>query len=298
MAERGFIGKGLSWFSVVALVSAACGGDDAAAPRPASNTSISVIDLSVTDPWSRQPAAGQPNAAVYMIVSNPTGTDITILNVSSPVTERVELHESVTNDNGTVRMQRITAGVIVPAGGAVSFEPGGAHVMMRDIDSTTYPTDNVEVTLETDRGDSITFNAEVRTLDGTPAASEQPDSGNTKTSSAPPPMPDTTQAVDVAQSTTNSTTTEPDDSVIRITIDVIGSDVLIDDSRVDVPLGADVELTVSADSVDEVHVHGYDFLGVVIPTTPAVLTFTANIPGVFEVELEEAGHLLLELVVS
>jgi hypothetical protein len=46
---------------------------------------------------------------------------------------------------------------------------------------------------------------------------------------------------------------------------------------------------VTTDSVDEVHVHGYDFVGIVIPTAPAVLTFTADIPGVFEVELEEAG---------
>lgn len=167
MRGRWSIGRRLSLFAVAALIWTACGGDGAV--QPALTASASVTDVSVTDPWSRQPAIGQPNAAVYMVVSNPTATDVTILNASSPVTDRVELHEAVRNDSGTVQMQRIGAGVVVPAGGGVSFEPGGAHVMMLDIDSATYPTDNVEVTLELDSGDTLTFNAEVRAIDGTPA---------------------------------------------------------------------------------------------------------------------------------
>ena len=55
---------------------------------------------------------------------------------------------------------------------------------------------------------------------------------------------------------------------------------------------------VEADVSDEVHVHGYDLLAEVSPDEPAVIVFRANAPGVFEVELEGAGLLLLELTVT
>ncbi|MEJ7583008.1 MAG: hypothetical protein WKF43_02765 [Acidimicrobiales bacterium] len=44
--------------------------------------------------------------------------------------------------------------------------------------------------------------------------------------------------------------------------------------------------------------HGYDLRADVEPGAPRELTSTADIPGVFEVELEEAGQKLLDLEVS
>jgi len=55
---------------------------------------------------------------------------------------------------------------------------------------------------------------------------------------------------------------------------------------------------VTADVVDEVHVHGYDLFADVAPGAPATINFVADIPGVWEVELEGAGALLVELEVS
>jgi FtsP/CotA-like multicopper oxidase with cupredoxin domain len=62
--------------------------------------------------------------------------------------------------------------------------------------------------------------------------------------------------------------------------------------------GDDVEIIVHADVSDEVHVHGYDLHGDVTPDSPARISFTAEAPGIFEVELESAGLLLFELKVS
>lgn len=120
----------------------------------------------MTDAWSRQPVSGQPTTAVYAVVSNPTGDDITIVGASSPVTDRVELHETVENADGTMTMREMDDGFVVPAGGDFTFESGGPHIMLFDIDADTYPTDQVEITLDFDGADPITFDAEVRTLDG------------------------------------------------------------------------------------------------------------------------------------
>jgi copper(I)-binding protein len=154
----------------LALALASCGGDDAA--------SESAGEIAVADAWSRQPVSGQPTTAVYAVVSNPTNADITIVAASSPITDRVELHETVENDDGTMTMREMDDGFVVPAGGDFTFESGGPHIMLFDIDADTYPTDQVEITLDFDGADSITFDAEVRTLDGDTMGSMDMDSSD------------------------------------------------------------------------------------------------------------------------
>lgn len=62
-------------------------------------------------------------------------------------------------------------------------------------------------------------------------------------------------------------------------------------------LGEEVTIRVSGDSSDHVHVHGYD-LFLHLTEGAGELVFTADIPGVFEIELEEAGVTLVRLEVS
>lgn len=67
--------------------------------------------------------------------------------------------------------------------------------------------------------------------------------------------------------------------------------------RVEVKLGSQVVIEVLVDAADEIHVHGYDDEAAVAPGKPTRLVLTANIPGVFEVELH-SGVMLCELRVS
>ena len=71
-----------------------------------------------------------------------------------------------------------------------------------------------------------------------------------------------------------------------------------DTGRVPVPAGEHVTLVVTSDAPDELHVHGYDLGADLAPGTPATVEFDATIPGVFEVELHDAGTLLLSLQVG
>ena len=90
---------------------------------------------------------------------------------------------------------------------------------------------------------------------------------------------------------------EPDPDVVEIEVEVEDGNVE-GPGDVEVQQGERVRLVVEADVSDEVHVHGYDLLAEVSPDEPAVIVFRANAPGVFEVELEGAGLLLLELTVT
>jgi FtsP/CotA-like multicopper oxidase with cupredoxin domain len=67
---------------------------------------------------------------------------------------------------------------------------------------------------------------------------------------------------------------------------------------VSVDVGDEVTIRVTADVADEVHVHGYDLKTDTVPGQAVEISFAAAIPGQFEVELEDAGVLLVNLTVS
>ncbi|HEX8003165.1 MAG TPA: hypothetical protein VF519_10770 [Mycobacteriales bacterium] len=65
-----------------------------------------------------------------------------------------------------------------------------------------------------------------------------------------------------------------------------------------VKLGSNVRVAVTADTADEVHVHGYDKKQDTQPGCPTAIDLVANIAGTVEVELEEAGIQLFEIKAS
>ena len=69
-------------------------------------------------------------------------------------------------------------------------------------------------------------------------------------------------------------------------------------SRARVKVNQTVVLRVTSDTEDEVHVHGYDERVPVGPGQVGEVSFLANIPGTFEVELEKAHRRITTLEVQ
>jgi hypothetical protein len=115
-------------------------------------------------------------------------------------------------------------------------------------------------------------------------------------------------ATTTVASTTTSTTSEPASTAeptttagfagTLIEVKVTGDEVDTASRRVRVNRGEKVRIRVEADHAEEVHVHGYDLKEHVGPGKPAVIEFTADAPGVYEVELEGAALRLFELQVQ
>jgi len=64
-----------------------------------------------------------------------------------------------------------------------------------------------------------------------------------------------------------------------------------------VNLGDTVLIKVTSGVADEVHLHGYDISSGVDAGHDAEILFEASVPGIFEVELEDAQLQLMELTV-
>ncbi len=112
----------------------------------------------------------------------------------------------------------------------------------------------------------------------------------------------TTSAASDAMATTSTTTTStttapPEDPqlVIEVVIDADGSVEVL--SLPEVARGDEVTVVVTSEIADEVHVHGYDVYADLSPGIRTEFTFIADIPGIFEVELEGSHDLLFELQV-
>ena len=112
------------------------------------------------------------------------------------------------------------------------------------------------------------------------------------------PAPSPTSAAPSAVATSAAPAPSPSPSGTVVEVDYSGGKVTGVDARVPVKLGERVVLRFTSDVVEEIHVHGYDLYTDLVPGTPAEITFVADIPGSFEVELHEAGRPLFQLRVA
>lgn len=107
----------------------------------------------------------------------------------------------------------------------------------------------------------------------------------------------TTTSATTATSTGDAATTTAGFAGKLVQVRVAGGKVETAQRRVRVSRGDRVRIQVQGDQADEVHVHGFDLKEPVGPGKPATVEFTADLPGVWEVELENAKRKLFDLEV-
>ena len=107
-----------------------------------------------------------------------------------------------------------------------------------------------------------------------------------------------------ASSASTTAATSPDNTAsteagpVVIEASVAGGKVTVEKDRFEVAKGSDVVIRVTDDVEEPIHLHGYDIETDAAPGKPAEISFTADVPGVFEVELEDSGTLLFEIEVK
>ena len=87
--------------------------------------------IHVTHPWSLALPDVARNGAAYMNISNRGETVDRLIDVSSPIAERVSLHGHTMKD-GIVRMRPVETIDVEPSTSSV-LAPGGLHIMLTDL---------------------------------------------------------------------------------------------------------------------------------------------------------------------
>lgn len=103
----------------------------------------SVDVLTVTGAWARPTPPGAENGVIYFTVESPVSDAVVGIDVPPSVASGAELHETTGSagsspmpnmpgmgGEGSEMSMVVLERVAVPAGGRVTFEPGGKHVML------------------------------------------------------------------------------------------------------------------------------------------------------------------------
>jgi protein SCO1 len=145
-----------AWLLAAAAAVAHAGAAVAPAVEPASSASISVAGA-----WSRATAGAASVGVVYFEVINAGPAD-TLLSIECPAAERVEMH-ATTRADGMMKMRPVPT-VDVPAGGRLSFQPGGLHAMLIGLKQPLREGGRLPLTLVFRRAGRLQFDAAIQGL--------------------------------------------------------------------------------------------------------------------------------------
>ncbi|HOF63955.1 MAG TPA: copper chaperone PCu(A)C [Dermatophilaceae bacterium] len=120
--------------------------------------------LTVTDPWVKAADTGMTGA--FMVVKNSGTTDLQIVSASSPASSMMQLHETVMDAGGAMKMQEKSGGFSIKAGATHEFKPGGDHIMFMGLGSPLKSGTTTVITLKFADGSTLPVTAEVRTFSG------------------------------------------------------------------------------------------------------------------------------------
>lgn len=93
------------------------------------------VALGFYKPWAR-PAANIDgkinNSAIYLTIINDTDNSYNVINASSNIANKVEFHQTFTDEKGVSKMVKVDK-IAIPAHTSVELKPGGAHIMLYDL---------------------------------------------------------------------------------------------------------------------------------------------------------------------
>ena len=116
-------------------------------------------DLEVDSAWARASIGTSRPGAAYFTVRNLGDETDRLTGLSSPVSAMPMLHETTLSE-GVSRMAHVEAAEI-PAGGELTLEPGGMHVMLMELTTPLKEGATFPLTLTFEAGGEITVEVPV-----------------------------------------------------------------------------------------------------------------------------------------
>ena len=143
----------LSIFLLGSLLSA-CGSNG-------STPTSSGPDIKIEGAWARPSPKMAGAGAAYMTFKNTGGEADTLIAGQTPAAEVIELHETLIDDNGVMKMRPKEGGIEVPAGGSAELHPGGMHIMLIKLAKPLEVGDVIPLTLTFEKSGEMTVDVPV-----------------------------------------------------------------------------------------------------------------------------------------
>ncbi len=102
------------------------------------------------------------NSAIYLEIVNNSDTDYNLVNVSSDVANKVELHKSFVDEKGVSKMVKLDK-LVIPTKTSAVLQPGGMHIMLLDLKTILKVGDKFDLFLYFDNNIQKVVQVEVKT---------------------------------------------------------------------------------------------------------------------------------------
>lgn len=90
-----------------------------------------LANIKVTNAYSFETTSVQKNGAVFFEIENPGDADLKLVSAEADVSETVELHTHIMEDDKM--MMRQVEAYDIPAGSTLKLEPMGHHIMLMNL---------------------------------------------------------------------------------------------------------------------------------------------------------------------
>ena len=111
-------------------------------------------EVLITEAWASKPVSkGVDMAAAFMCIENDGSFPIQVVEVSSPIINRIEIHR-IQHQDGIVRMRRVNS-IDVAANQKVCLKPDGLHLMLIGLDEVVYAELNIPLKIKFASGDVV-----------------------------------------------------------------------------------------------------------------------------------------------
>ncbi|TJZ74405.1 copper chaperone PCu(A)C [Rhodococcus oryzae] len=158
-SRRRMLAAGAALSLGLALAGCSSDSDNSAdEARPAAES------VTLTESWVK--AADSGMTAAFGTLVNGSGTDATLVAVSSPISPAVEVHEMAMGPDGAMVMQKKEGGVTIPASGTHKLEPGADHIMFLRLPAPVKAGTDVPLTLTFGDGSTSETTVQVRDFTG------------------------------------------------------------------------------------------------------------------------------------
>ncbi|WP_341756541.1 MULTISPECIES: copper chaperone PCu(A)C [unclassified Candidatus Tisiphia] len=129
------------------------------------NTAVSAESIEIRNAWARPSTSTvvgkRNNSAIYLEIVNNSDTDYNLVNVSSEVANKVELHKSFVDEKGVSKMVQLDK-LVIPTKTSAILQPGGMHIMLLDLKTILKVGDKFDLFLYFDNNIQKVVKVEVK----------------------------------------------------------------------------------------------------------------------------------------
>ncbi len=141
---------------------------------PALGHDFQAGSITIDHPWSRATPPVAPVAGGYLTLTNDGDIADRLISISSPLSDRVEIHESTVSD-GVASMRPVQIGIEIGSGETVELQPGGMHIMFLKPSRPLKDGERFAATLVFEQAGAIDVEFAVQNMGARPASANKHD---------------------------------------------------------------------------------------------------------------------------